>query len=137
MKQPVARKQGRGAHDNIWPDAAATPFRGEKNTNWERGLAGSLPGPLARRLKDPQGIPSPRKEVWSFSDDGDLTALRSADWKFISMEQKTQRLFARQGDGDAQARGRRRPLTGSPDIRLPSVSSQCSGWNLFASGDIA
>ena len=24
-----------GPHYNTWPDAAATPFRGEKNTNWE------------------------------------------------------------------------------------------------------
>jgi arylsulfatase A-like enzyme len=27
-----------GPHYNTWPDAAATPFRGEKNTNWERAL---------------------------------------------------------------------------------------------------
>jgi len=26
-----------GPHYNSWPDAAATPFRGEKNTNWEGG----------------------------------------------------------------------------------------------------
>jgi arylsulfatase len=26
-----------GPHLNSWPDAAATPFRGEKNTNWEGG----------------------------------------------------------------------------------------------------
>ena len=26
-----------GPHYNTWPDAAATPFRGEKNTNWEGG----------------------------------------------------------------------------------------------------
>ena len=30
----------------------------------------------------------PRNEVFYFSDDGDLTALRFQDWKFISMEQK-------------------------------------------------
>ena len=27
-----------GAHYNTWPDAAITPFRGEKNTNWEGGF---------------------------------------------------------------------------------------------------
>jgi arylsulfatase len=27
-----------GPHYNTWPDAAATPFRGEKNTNWEGGF---------------------------------------------------------------------------------------------------
>ena len=26
-----------GPHYNTWPDAAATPFFGEKNTNWEGG----------------------------------------------------------------------------------------------------
>ena len=26
-----------GPHFNMWPDAAITPFRGEKNTNWEGG----------------------------------------------------------------------------------------------------
>ena len=26
-----------GPHKNTWPDAAASPFRGEKNTNWEGG----------------------------------------------------------------------------------------------------
>jgi arylsulfatase len=31
----------------------------------------------------------PRKEVFYFSDDGDLTALRYGDWKLIFMEQKT------------------------------------------------
>jgi len=27
-----------GPHYNTWPDAASTPFRGEKNTNWEGGF---------------------------------------------------------------------------------------------------
>ena len=31
---------------------------------------------------------SPRKEIFYFSDDGDLTALRYADWKLIFMEQR-------------------------------------------------
>ncbi len=26
-----------GPHMNTWPDAGMTPFRGEKNTNWEGG----------------------------------------------------------------------------------------------------
>jgi len=33
---------------------------------------------------------SPRKEIFYFSDDGDLTALRYADWKLIFMEQKAE-----------------------------------------------
>jgi arylsulfatase A-like enzyme len=133
-----------GPHYNTWPDAAATPFRGEKNTNWEGGWrlpamvrwpgkikAGSvtneivhhmdwLPTFLAaagnpdikQKIKQ-DGVSaigrnykvhldgynilplltgktdkSPRKEIFYFSDDGDLTALRYNDWKLIFMEQK-------------------------------------------------
>ena len=36
---------------------------------------------------------SPRKEVFYFSDDGDLTALRYGDWKLIFMEQRAQGTF--------------------------------------------
>ncbi len=36
---------------------------------------------------------SPRKEVFYFSDDGDLTALRYDDWKIIFMEQKAAGTF--------------------------------------------
>ncbi|ADE55212.1 arylsulfatase [Coraliomargarita akajimensis] len=140
-----------GPHYNTWPDAAATPFRGEKNTNWEGGwrvpcalrwpsvvepgsisngvvhhmdwlptflaaagkddikedlLDGYSSSALGREykihldgynlmehLKDPQGTESPRKEIFYFSDDGDLTALRYADWKIIFMEQKTEGTF--------------------------------------------
>ena len=35
----------------------------------------------------------PRKEIFYFSDDGDLTALRYNDWKMIFMEQKAQGTF--------------------------------------------
>lgn len=133
-----------GPHMNSWPDAAMTPFFGEKNTNWEGGWrvpsmvrwpgrieAGSvsneimhhmdwLPTFMAAVGRDnikeelKQGgvqaigreykvhldgynfLPhllgeeeeGPRKEVFYFSDDGDLTALRFEDWKLIFMEQK-------------------------------------------------
>jgi arylsulfatase len=140
-----------GPHYNTWPDAAATPFRGEKNTNWEGGwrvpalvrwpgvvkpgsvsngivhhmdwlptflaaagkadikedlLDGYTSSALGRdykvhldgynltdHLKDPDNTPSPRKEIFYFSDDGDLTALRYNDWKAIFMEQKAQGTF--------------------------------------------
>jgi arylsulfatase len=36
---------------------------------------------------------SPRKEIFYFSDDGDLTALRYQDWKIIFMEQKATGTF--------------------------------------------
>jgi arylsulfatase A-like enzyme len=135
-----------GPHMNTWPDAAMTPFRGEKNTNWEGGWrvpsmvrwpgkieAGSvsnaimhhmdwLPTLLAaagtddikERLK--QGnvraigrkykvhldgynfLPyltgkaeeGPRKEIFYFTDDGDLSALRYEDWKLIFLEQRVE-----------------------------------------------
>ena len=135
-----------GPHMNPWPDAAMTPFRGEKNTNWEGGWrvpsmvrwpgrieAGSvsnaimhhmdwLPTLLAaagsdnikERLKDGNVraigrkykvhldgynfLPyltgktedGPRREIFYFSDDGDLTALRYNDWKLIFLEQRVE-----------------------------------------------
>ena len=137
-----------GPHYNSWPDAAATPFRGEKNTNWEGGWrvpamvrwpnhieAGSVSNDIMHHMDwmptflamagDPNVkekllkkkkrrkkgfrvhldgynfLPyltgeveeSPRKEVFYFSDDGDLTALRYNDWKAVFMEQKTDGTF--------------------------------------------
>jgi arylsulfatase len=43
---------------------------------------------LMDHLKDPQNVESPRKEIFYFSDDGDLTALRYGPWKLIFMEQR-------------------------------------------------
>jgi arylsulfatase len=133
-----------GPHYNTWPDAAATPFRGEKNTNWEGGWrvpatvrwpgripAGSVTNEIVHHMDwlptflalagEPEikeklrkgGVQaigrtykvhldgydilalvtgqtqqSPRKEIFYFSDDGDLTALRYEDWKLIFMEQR-------------------------------------------------
>jgi arylsulfatase len=140
-----------GPHYNTWPDAAATPFRGEKNTNWEGGWrvpcvmrwpgvipAGSVSNEIVHHmdllptlvaaagkndvkkdlldgytskaldrtykihldgydisdhLKDPQNVKSPRHEIFYFSDDGDLTALRYDDWKLIFMEQRVEATF--------------------------------------------
>ena len=139
-----------GPHYNTWPDAAATPFRGEKNTNWEGGWrvpaavrwpgripAGSVTNEIVHHMdwlptfaavagKDDikeellggyassalgrdyrvhldgydilplltqQTDTSPRKEIFYFSDDGDLTALRYEDWKLIFMEQKAEGTF--------------------------------------------
>jgi arylsulfatase A-like enzyme len=137
-----------GPHANTWPDAATTPFRGEKNTNWEGGWRvpafvrwpgkikpGSvsneimhhmdwLPTFLAmagepdikeKLLKGYSAIgrnykvhldgynflpfltgqtdKGPRKEIFYFSDDGDLTALRYLDWKLVFMEQQVPGTF--------------------------------------------
>jgi len=133
-----------GPHYNTWPDAASTPFRGEKNTNWEGGWrvpamvrwpghieAGSVTNEIVHHMDwlptflavagednikeelksggvkainrsykvhlDGYNIlplltgetdKSPRHEIFYFSDDGDLTALRYDDWKLIFMEQR-------------------------------------------------
>jgi arylsulfatase len=132
-----------GPHKNTWPDAASSPFRGEKNTNWEGGWrtpsfirwpnhikAGSISNEIISGLdwmptflaaagndkvkdellqgkkvgsrtfkvhldgynmlpyltgKEKEGR---RHEIFYFSDDGDLTALRYDDWKLIFMEQR-------------------------------------------------
>jgi arylsulfatase len=135
-----------GPHMNTWPDAAWSPFRGEKNTNWEGGWRvpsmvrwpGKIkPGVVSNDIMHHMdwlptylavaGVPdikeqllkggvkaigreynvhldgynflpyltgeakeSPRKEIFYFSDDGDLTALRYQDWKLIFLEQKAE-----------------------------------------------
>ena len=137
-----------GPHMNTWPDAAMTPFRGEKNTNWEGGwrvpsmvrwpgkikadtwsneimhhmdwlptflaIAGE-PDVKQKLLTGYQAIGrdykvhldgynflpyltgkeenGPRKEIFYFSDDGDLTALRYQDWKAVFMEQRAEATF--------------------------------------------
>ncbi|MEJ2452926.1 MAG: arylsulfatase [Candidatus Thiodiazotropha sp.] len=138
-----------GPHMNTWPDAAMTPFRGEKNTNWEGGwrvpamvrwpgkikegtwnnqivhhmdwlptlaaiagdsdvkdrlLQGTELGPRTYKVHlDGYNIlpmltgetdKSPRQEIFYFSDDGDLTALRYQDWKLIFMEQRQEGTLA-------------------------------------------
>ena len=138
-----------GPHMNTWPDAAMTPFRGEKNTNWEGGwrvpamvrwpgqikagtwsneimhhmdwlptfLAAAGETEIKEKLKKGSVkaigrtykvhldgynfLPyltgkedkGPRKEIFYFSDDGDLTALRYQDWKLIFMEQRVEATF--------------------------------------------
>ncbi|MDC0948609.1 arylsulfatase [Gammaproteobacteria bacterium] len=135
-----------GVHMNTWPDAGMTPFRGEKNTNWEGGwrvpsavrwpgkfeagrisnnimhhmdwlptfLAAAGAPNIKEELKE-GGVTaigrsyrvhldgynflpyltgeqdeSPRREIFYFSDEGDLTALRYDDWKLLFMEQKAE-----------------------------------------------
>lgn len=134
-----------GPHMNTWPDAAMTPFWGEKNTQWEGGwrvpamvrwpgkipedtvsneivhhmdwlptflaaagngtvkedlLTGVTVEEMGRDYKvhlDGYNIlpmltgeteASPRKEIFYFTDDGDLAALRYGDWKITFLEQK-------------------------------------------------
>ncbi len=132
-----------GPHYNSWPDAAATPFRGEKNTNWEGGWrvpamvrwpghieAGSISNEIMHHMDwlptfaAVAGEPDvkeklltgyqagdksfkvhldgynflpqltgevedgPRHEIFYFTDDGDLSAMRYDDWKLIFLEQR-------------------------------------------------
>lgn len=140
-----------GPHMNTWPDAAMTPFWGEKNTQWEGGwrvpaavrwpgriepgsvtneivhhmdwlptflsiagndtikedlLAGVTVDEMAGReyrvhldgynilpLLTGETEESPRKEVFYFTDDGDLAALRYNDWKITFLEQEAWSTF--------------------------------------------
>jgi arylsulfatase A-like enzyme len=137
-----------GPHMNTWPDAAMTPFRGEKNTNWEGGwrvpsmvrwpgkikagewsneimhhmdwlptflAAAGEPDVKEKLLTGHQAIgrdykvhldgynflpyltgeaeKSPRDEIFYFTDDGDLSALRYKDWKVIFLEQRAEATF--------------------------------------------
>ena len=132
-----------GPHQNTWPDAGTTPFRSDKNTNWEgawrvpamvRWPGKIKPGSVSNDIMHHMdwlptflaaaGAPdvkeklleghtageanfkvhldgynflpfltgqeekAPRKEVFYFSDDGDLMALRYNDWKIVFMEQR-------------------------------------------------
>ena len=53
-----------GPHYNMWPDAAITPSRGEKNTNWEGGFR------VPAMVRWPQQIPAGRisNEIMSHLD---------------------------------------------------------------------
>ncbi|MEO0436153.1 MAG: arylsulfatase [Pseudomonadota bacterium] len=132
-----------GPHMNTWPDAGMTPFRGEKNTNWEGAwrvpamvrwpgkvdansvsndimhhmdwmptfLAAAGEADVKEKLLDGhraidrrykvhldgynflpyltgEAEEAPRDEIFYFSDDGDLTALRYHDWKMVFLEQR-------------------------------------------------
>ncbi len=135
-----------GPHMNTWPDAAMTPFWGEKNTQWEGGWrvpaavrwpgrieAGTVSNEIVHHmdwlptflaaagnetvkedLLEGVTVPemagreyrvhldgynilpmltgetdeSPRAEIFYFTDDGDLAALRYQNWKITFLEQK-------------------------------------------------
>ena len=132
-----------GPHMNSWPDAGMTPFRSEKNSNWEGAYRvpamvrwpGTIPAgqvlngivshndwfvtllaaagdpDIAEKLRaghDLNGTTfhvhldgfnqldyltgasekSPRQYFFYVSDDGDLTALRYDNWKFVFLEQR-------------------------------------------------
>jgi arylsulfatase len=132
-----------GPHMNTWPDAGMTPFRNEKNSNWEGAyrvpslarwpgrippgtvlngivshadwfvtLVAAAGAPdIAERLKQGHELSgtsyrvhldgfnqlpyltgetdqSARRYFMYVSDDGDVTALRFDNWKFVFLEQR-------------------------------------------------
>ena len=132
-----------GPHMNSWPDAGTTPFRGEKNTNWEGAYRvpamvrwpGKIePGSISNEIMHhmdwmPTFVAAAgddqikekllkghtagdktfkvhldgynflpyltgeeekgrRHEIFYFTDDGDLAALRYNQWKAVFMEQR-------------------------------------------------
>jgi arylsulfatase A-like enzyme len=132
-----------GPHMNSWPDAGMTPFRNEKNSNWDGAyrvpavvrwpghipsgsvlngivshndwfvtlLAAAGDTDIADRLRQGTDLggtqyrvhldghnqldyvtgradESPRQHFFYVSDDGDLTALRYDNWKFVFLEQR-------------------------------------------------
>jgi arylsulfatase len=65
-------------------------LKGYKNEAMGRDYKVHLDGyDVTEHLKNPQRVASPRKEIFYFSDTGDMTALRYNDWKMVFMEQKT------------------------------------------------
>lgn len=132
-----------GPHMNTWPDAGLTPFRGEKNTNWEGAYRvpamvrwpGKIePGSVSNEIMHhmdwmptflaaagDDGVKEKllkgmdvggddykvhldgynflphltgeeekgrRAEIFYFTDDGDLAALRYNKWKIVFLEQR-------------------------------------------------
>ena len=132
-----------GPHMNTWPDSGMTPFRNEKNSNWEGAyrvpavvrwpgvipagrilngivshndwfvtlLAAAGEPDIAGKLKAGHELNgrsyrvhldgfnqldylkgdadvSPRPHFFYVSDDGDLTAMRWDNWKFVFLEQR-------------------------------------------------
>jgi arylsulfatase len=134
-----------GPHTNTWPDGGTTPFRSEKNSNWEGAFRvpcfirwpgkiqeGSVSNEIVSGMDwlptflAAAGVPDikekllqghqvgsmtykvhldgynqldyllgkekkgKREEIFYFSDDGDLMALRFQDWKLVFLEQRAE-----------------------------------------------
>jgi arylsulfatase len=92
-----------GAEVFSWPDGGTTPFRGEKNENWEGGYR--VPKVVGDKtfkvhLDGYNFLPylkgetetGPRREFFYFSDTGDLLNLRYNNWKVVFAEQRSEGL---------------------------------------------
>ena len=63
----------------MWPDGGLTPFRSEKNTNWDGGYRVHFDGyHLLPEWTDRHGGGDawPRREFFYWNDDGQLVAMR-------------------------------------------------------------
>jgi arylsulfatase len=69
-----------GPHMNSWPDAGMTPFRNEKNSNWE----GAYRVPAMVRWPGKIKAGSVSNQI----DDGDLVAVRYDNWKAVFAQQR-------------------------------------------------
>ncbi|MFM1832756.1 MAG: hypothetical protein RLZZ461_1072, partial [Planctomycetota bacterium] len=74
-------------------DVKAELLEGYESKSADREYRVHLDGYNILPLLSGETDKSPRKEIFYFSDDGDLTALRYADWKAIFMEQRAEATF--------------------------------------------
>ena len=54
-----------GAEEMSWPDGGTTPFRGEKNTNWEGGYRVPCDDPLALASSSPARSATRSTRTWT------------------------------------------------------------------------
>lgn len=77
-----------GIANDTWPDGAMTPFRSEKNTNWE----GAFRVPMLVRWPGKIKAGTVSTEIIQhhdyLSDDGDVLGMRYDNWKVVFMEQR-------------------------------------------------
>jgi arylsulfatase len=70
-----------GPHRNSWPDPGTTPFRSEKDTNWEGAFRVPEMVRWSGKIKAGGGM------IY-FSDDCDVLGIRADNWKIVFMEQR-------------------------------------------------
>jgi arylsulfatase A-like enzyme len=71
-----------GPHYNTWPDAGTTPFRGEKNSNWEGAFR--VPCFIKWPGQFPAGV--------TLNDGAEIVAIRVGDWKATYLENRAHQL---------------------------------------------
>ena len=70
-------------------------LKGYTSKSLERDYRIHLDGyDITKTLMNPEKVESPRNEIFYFTDDGDLSALRYGDWKIVFLEQRTEGTLA-------------------------------------------